>query len=325
MRSIVVIISLATFYASSCGQITKKQNQATINPSIQIEEQEIESIPLSQFNCVQPETKMLEKAYQEESAIKLKDFFDTWSKDVPPITDTDLTEFNDTIQQAYKAFISFYNPHRYDIYEKVDFLIVQNYVKICFTDNKIYYTEQEWENFVVDKINQYRWWSMSRKNRAYWLKRGEDGKLSDHTLDNFSPHNDFQNWLVDSIVNFRPNINRNGKTPIFLTKKYAEILKAFLGNEYIELGTGGIMNPARSKGESEKRKVFLENYVKIFHGHWGGYWQLLSYPEAESITFDKNMEYARVDFRFVYQGGYAILKNQGGKWTLMSSKLTWIE
>ena len=70
------------------------------------------------------------------------------------------------------------------------------------------------------------------------------------------------------------------------------------------------MNPARSKGESEKRKMFLENYIKIFHGHWGGYWQLHSYPEAESITFDKNMEYARVDFRLVYEGGFAILKNE---------------
>ena len=281
----------------------------------------------------QSEKEMLEKAYKGKLATELKDFLIAWSQDVSPITDVELSAYNDTIQQAYKTFIAFYKPHRLDsisnsewgtdIYEKVDFLIVQNFVKIYFTDDKIYYTEQEWENFVVDKINQAR--SMSKKNRTYWLKRGEDGKLSDHTLGNFSPHNYFQNWMVDSIVNFRPFINCNGKTPIFLTKKYDEILNDFLGNEYIELGTGGIMNPARSKGESEKRKVFLENYIKIFHGHWGGYWQLLSYPEAESITFDKNMEYARVDFRLVYEGGFAILKNEGGKWTLISSELTWIE
>ena len=65
--------------------------------------------------------------------------------------------------------------------------------------------------------------------------------------------------------------------------------------------------------------------MKIFHGHWGGYWQFLSYPQVYSITFDNDMKFARVDFRLVYQGGEAFLKNEEGVWTLMSSKLTWIE
>jgi hypothetical protein len=83
----------------------------------------------------QPETKMLEKAYKEKSTTKLKDFFIAWSQDVSPITETKLLEFNDTIQQTYKAFISFYKPHRLDsiggsewgndIYKKVNFVFLQ--------------------------------------------------------------------------------------------------------------------------------------------------------------------------------------------------------
>ncbi len=85
------------------------------------------------------------------------------------------------------------------------------------------------------------------------------------------------------------------------------------------------MNPARSSGESEKRKAFLENDIKIWYGHWGSYWQLDSYPVVYSITFDKRMLYARVDFRMVYEGGEAVLKKKNGQWVLVTSKRTWIE
>ena len=85
------------------------------------------------------------------------------------------------------------------------------------------------------------------------------------------------------------------------------------------------MNIARSTGKSENRKKFLENYIKIWYGHWGGYWQLYSYPTASSIIFDKDMKYARIYFRMVYEGGEAILKNENNKWILISAKRTWIE
>ena len=252
----------------------------------------------------QPDIKMLEKAYKEKSATKLKDFFVGWSQDVPPITDTELLELNDTIQQTYKAFISFYKPHRLDsiggsewgndIYKKADFVIVQNAIEIYFTD-KVYYSAQETEKYIFNFFGPD-----SRENAGDRI-------------------------LTDSITDFRPAVRCDKKTPLFLTEKYDKIINSFLGNNYLPLGTGGIMNPARSKGQSAKRKKFLENYVKIFHGHWGGYWQLYSYPEVYSITFDNDMKYARIDFRLVYEGGEALLKNEEGVWTLISSELTWIE
>jgi len=139
-------------------------------------------------------------------------------------------------------------------------------------------------------------------------------------MENFGP--EIKSHLADSIMNFRPSINCNNKKPLYLTSHYDSILNNFLGNKYFQLG---VMSPATAKDESKKRQAFLEHEIKIFYGHWGGYWQLFSYPVAYSITFDKQMHYAKVNFRMVYEGGEAILENQSGRWVLISSRRTWIE
>ena len=276
---------------------------------------------------------ILEKAYKEKSTKKLKDFFYTWSQDIPPITDLEISGYNDTIKQAYKSFIAFYKPHRLDsiggsewgndIYKNVDFLIVQNTLKIYFID-KVFYSEEEKEEFVINEIN-IRYFDRDSTRISIIERLKNNNRDIDFYYRRYSGEKLKKSILTDSIMNFRPAIHCNGKIPLFLTETYKEMINAFLGNKFLPLGAGGIMNPARAKGQSEKRKRFLENYVKIFHGHWGGYWQLYSYPQAYSITFDNNMEYARIDFRLVYQGGEAFLKNENGIWKLISSKLTWIE
>lgn len=282
----------------------------------------------------QSNAHLLKKAYKRRSTESLKQFFLNWNKEIQPITELEFSKLNDTIKQAYSVFTGFYKPQSIDslggsewgndIYKNVDFLIVQNFIKIYFTD-KIYYSEQEVDDYVVDYINQN---IKADSTRQKLLKR-KDGKLSEFVLENFGPNRsiffDRKDSLTDSIVNFRPQINCNGKLPLYLNSNYSDILNAFLGKKHLPIGAGGIMNPARSTGQSEKRKEFLENYIKIWHGHWGGYWQLYSYPNAYSITFDKEMKYARVDYRMVYEGGEALLKNYKGNWVLISAKRTWIE
>ena len=282
----------------------------------------------------QTEGELLEKAYKKKSLPVLKDFFETWHNDIKPIADEELGTQNDTIVHAYRAFSAFYNPLDLeraggsewgdDIYNNVTYLIVQDRLWIYLKD-KIFYTDEERDKYAVEEINRT---IKSDITKQRLLKR-ENGKLANNVLTTFAPDNHFstrneKRIPVDSILNFRPQITCN-KTPLYLTKKYDEILNAFLGNSHYKLGTGGIMNPARSNGESEKRKVFLENYIKIWHGHWGGYWQLNSYPTCSSITFDKNFEYAKIEFVMVYEGGEAIMKNENGVWRLISSKRTWIE
>lgn len=278
--------------------------------------------------------QLLEKAYKKKSKQILKQFFQNWNQEIQPISEMELNTLNDTIRQTYNVFTAFYKPQRIDslggsewgnkIYKNVDFLVIQDFIKIYFTD-KLYWTEQEIDDYVVDYINK----NIKEDSERQELLKRVDGKLSQRVVARFRPDGNIfferTDSLLDSIVNFRPIINCYGKLPLYLSPKYSDILNAFLGDKHLPLGAGGIMNPARSIGQSEKRKKFLERYIKIWYGHWGGYWQLYSYPTAYSVTFDKEMKYAKVDFRMVYEGGEALLKKDNGKWILISAKRTWIE
>ncbi len=273
--------------------------------------------------------KNLEIAYKKKSASLLKEFFNQWAQNSSPITNIDLTQLNDTVKNAYQVFTVFYKPTDINriggsewgksIYTEVDFLIVQNSIKIYFTE-KIHYSDQEIEDHVRKVLK-----AKDDSSRQELLQK-VNGKLSTFVIRRFGPVVSEQAiFIKDSITDFRPIIDCNGKTPLYLTQSYNNLLNAFLGNTHIPFGTENIMNPARSSGESEKRKKFLEKQIKIWYGHWGGYWELYSYPQVSRIIFDKYMQYAKVEFRMVYEGGEAILKNNNGHWELLSARRTWIE
>jgi hypothetical protein len=280
---------------------------------------------------------LLEEAYRTQSKEKLAQFFREWSINIPAISGQELSQLNARQKEAYAVFAAFYKPHRLDrlggsewgtaIYQKVGFLLVQNAVKIHATD-KIFYADAVVDSIITSVVTR----TVQEDSTKHRLLKKVNGRLSQDIRAEygFETPFSFRNFrdtekAIDSIDTFRPVIKVPGKQAIYLTPKREETLKAFLGDKHLPLGTGGVMNPARSSGESDKRKKFLENAIKIWYGHWGGYWQLNSYPVASSITFDKNLLYARINFRMVYEGGEAILKKTNGQWMLISSRLTWIE
>ena len=116
-----------------------------------------------------------------------------------------------------------------------------------------------------------------------------------------------------------------GKKVVYLTKKYKQILDAFLGDDHVDLGENNIMQPAFSKGDSRAKQQFIDHAAHIYYGHWGGYWQYETYPEAEQIIFNPEMNRAVVLFRFVYEGGQVILEKQNGEWTVVDTRFIWIE
>ena len=287
-------------------------------------------VALSCFS--QPNAKGLQQAYRNTSVTGLKLFFENWRKQVPPIGNDEYSRLNDTLKQAYNVFTAFYQPLNIKamggsewgnkIYQKVNYLIIQNSLSV-YTRYKIY-TDGELDSMAVGEIKKS---GLTDSLKQRYLMRN-NGKLANIVLQRFTPDNLYdgnKDVLVSKTKDFRPIVNCGNKRPLYLTPEYDTILNAFLGNTNLALGSGGIMNPSRSAGESVKRQRFLENFIKIWYGHWGGYWQLKSYPEATSIVFDKNMKYAIVNFRMVYEGGEAILENINGIWKLLSSKRTWIE
>ena len=294
------------------------------------------------ITSVHPQTdlKMLEKAYEHNSKEELKYFFDTWSREILPITDTELSTYNDTIQQAYKVFAAFYKPHRLDsiggsyynaFYKNVKYFIVQNAIGIYFSDEKLYYTEQEKREWLTNKFNEL--YKDNDSIRQDLLKQIGEARIDyacygclEHLFDRYY-YDEIEEKIkeVDHIINFRPQINCGNKIPCYLSPKYETLLYTFLGNN---LKKNSKKRSSKilllyTKEQIEERKYFLENFVKIDYGHWvRWYWQLCSYPLIYEIIFDKEMKHARIKFQVVYKFGEAILKKEGEAWILISSKLT---
>jgi len=127
------------------------------------------------------------------------------------------------------------------------------------------------------------------------------------------------------ITKFRPKTTLPVDKRLYLTTKYQTELIQFLGNQHSPIGEGGIMNPARATKKTWKRQNFLNEYLNVIYGHWGGYWHLETHPEVSLVVINPELTKAVLYFRIVYEGGEAYLENNNGKWTLIESKLTWIE
>ena len=253
------------------------------------------SIFVSLSAVAQTDDGALLRAYRANSTEQLDSFFLYWRTRIPSLDERSLAGSSDTVQNIYGVFKAFYTPLDIqrlggsewgnDIYGKVRYLLVQNRILYGFTDS---------------------------------LMKGE---VDTPDASNFPPQADH----YDTFREFRPVVNFTSPRIVILTPTYERMLSAFLGDKHNPLGKGGIMNPAAAAGESARRKAFLEKMIKIWYGHWGGYWQLSSYPYAGSIVFDRTMKRAVVNFSMVYEGGYAYLKKVNGAWVLIKAKRTWIE
>ena len=241
---------------------------------------------------------LLANAYKTKSTIKLRVFFEDWSLKTKTMNGEQLNKSNDTIQNIYNVFQAFYKPKELnkiggsewgdDIYKNVKYLVIQNDIPFEIGDS------------IIDIFEDTLYFSeiFTKKNTSF-----RQGVLT----------------------SFRPDLSIEGSKCLILTKEYDNIINYFLGSKHLSLGIGDIMSPARSIGESRKRQEFLENYIKIFYGHWGGYWQLYSYPKVEKIRFDNTFNNAIISYSMIYEGGDAHLKKINGIWKLINTRRTWIE
>jgi hypothetical protein len=237
-----------------------------------------------QFNA-----EKLERIYKNNDLKQLEEFFQLWSncsQQERVITNETLPEF---ILDAYEIFQDFYNPYNLSRIAKLP------------PEQSIY---QDAPYFIIQE-------------KLIITKRItlEKDDFGDYT----SPA-DFKLTLND----FYPNIEVSEGIPLYLAAYDRDNLLQFLGDESYPLGHGGIMNPARAKGDSRKRQRFLNLFVRIIHGHWSG-WHLESHPYVYSVNFNRDYSEAIVDFRIIYEGGEARYKKEQGKWTLIESGLTWME
>jgi hypothetical protein len=201
-----------------------------------------------------------------------------------PPNSKEFIEQNDTIRALYGAFNAFYQP--------LDLL----------------------------KLGDWEWRNELNSESKYVAVQNE---ISYMVTDSFE-HFDWQSPGIREISDFRPPITIDSKKVLYLTLEYDSTLRQFLGSESTEAGEPNIMNPARPKGESEKRYQMIRPYIPVLHGHWNG-WHLNTHPSVSYILLNKNLTLAHFIFRVGYQGGEATLKKDGTGWTIKESKATWIE
>lgn len=268
--------------------------------------------------------KLLKYSFKKGNVDSLDMFFTKWEKEFQPISQTQFDNLSDTIKDVYEIFSDFYTPKDLkriggsewgdSLYYGVDFVIVQNQIDFSIVETldkkKIIFTY--FKNNVKDS-------SINENYLETLLKDTTDYSLG------FTYFSSIKYLHEDSIMDFRPNVNIDSVGVLFYKSDYTRTIARFLKNKHHKLGFGGIMNPARAKGKSEKRLDWINTKVKIFHGHWGGYWEMTTFPSVDIILIDKERETALVFFTLVYQGGEALYKKIDNKWTLIESKLTWIE
>ncbi|MBO4659292.1 MAG: hypothetical protein J5637_06700 [Prevotella sp.] len=275
---------------------------------------------------------LLKNAYKQNSTSLLYQFFDNWSN---AVSSNENEAKNKWVAEAHKVYAAFYQPLQLekigcrsedkDLYEDMPYFIVQGTLdEICIADT-IPLNSDELVAYYTNRINQM---NLDEETRKKYLDEvriqkeiGElilDSEMDFHGLS-------IPTTKVGSSISFRPPVNIPNKKIVYLTTKYKRLLDNFLGNRHVGFAKESIMQVAYSKGESRKRMDFFNSAARIFYGHWGGYWQYETYPKATSIVFDSQMQRAVVFFRFVYEGGEVILEKQNGEWTIVSSKLTWME
>lgn len=275
------------------------------------------------------QAELLEKAYRLHSTRLLYHFFNNWSEEVQT---NEQEAKNPYMAEAHKVFAVFYQPlkiytdenKRYTLYDKKRYFIVQGSLSEIQVAECIPHEPAEIDSFMVNRIRQV-YEDDSIQNM--WLERYQQEKYMP-CYDSYQSAPRFARvplTTLDSAVTFRPPVHFDRKKVVYLTDGYKELLNSFLGNCHVELGEHDIMQPAFSKGESQKRQGFFNKATLIFYGHWGGYWEYVTFPEAYSMVFNPEMSRAIVFFRIIYEGGEVYLEKKDGEWRVVDARITWIE
>ena len=264
----------------------------------------------------------LYRAYIINSDDRIKAYFEEWNKSYS--TNYPLLN-NDTIKAIYEIFDAFYTPREMkrigksewgdSIYITPKYLLVQN---------TIYYSVLLKSNHYYDSI----------LSNSYYVNNYNDTMFLSNLRATDSIHyfQMLQNWKYDDsretetcIKDFRPKTIYPDDEILYEDRKYYPKIAKYLGYLHFDFGFPNLMSPAQPKRSNRNKQDFLNPYLVVWHGHWGGYWHITSHPLVWKIILENDLETADVHFLVVYQSGTATLKKEEGVWKLIESELTGIE
>lgn len=247
----------------------------------------------------------LEVAYKNKSKKMLKNFFDAWVMDTKPETEEEINLKTDLEKEIYRIFKVFYNPKKLskystpswghsefqndndEIYSNAKYILMQNSIKVSLYDT----TKVLPRNHHKFKVN--------KNDTTFWRDVS--------TLE---------------ILDFAPNILFENAKVIHCNSYFKEIINQFLGSDFTN---SSIYELPLVKSETKRKLKFLENYVKIIQGHWGGYYHIESFPLVLNIRMNLNMNEAEVFFKNIYGWYCANLEKKDESWNIISSCLMFVE
>ena len=234
---------------------------------------------------------LLYEAYEEQSEEKLRAFFARWQRTIQPITKAELATRSDKERALYSLYEAFYDP-RYPAR-----LGGSEWGDGIYADA---------EYFIV-------------QNKLYYRQVPEPGGMDRARFDS---DEEFRAYIMsrDSLTNFRPRLSFPDRETVYLTGKFDSLITEFL----MVAAPTDSWRDRELHAERERRRRFIGQIALIIPGHWFG-WHILSHPEAYMVEIDSLLTRARVEFRIVYEGGYADFEQEDGEWALREARLVWIE
>lgn len=226
-------------------------------------------------------------AYREQSEQRLAAFFEGWSLESQSISNDELEGLPEPVRYAYDLFEDFYRPKE------------------------------------LNRVGDAEWGSSQFLHAKYFLVSPELVVTVKVTLPESSfGYDDVPTIAQWDLDDFRPKATSD--IPLcYLNNRYRNLIRRYLGDKELQAGHRGIMSTSVARGESLLRQQFINKKVQIYHGHWGG-WNLATDPSVTQVVFDEKLEYAKLYFSLVYQGGEALYRRDGNIWRLVKSELTWI-
>jgi hypothetical protein len=233
---------------------------------------------------------ILDSAYAHKSSDQLKEIFDRWADQSKPVSENELKLKRNHEKYAYEIFEDFYTPKSISRVGHSEFGdSVYNDIEYAFVQNEV----------IIEIYNKL-------------------------ILDNYSSL-DYSKPLSEyKLVDFRPRVKVPNSKIIYLDEFTKSSINDFLKSNFTPMGENNLMDPAAAEGESQERLEFINQYARIYPGHWGNFWKIETCPTV-SIRFNKTFTKAAVDFRLFYQGGSALYLRKNNKWKFKKSSLIWIE
>ena len=248
-------------------------------------------------------TRELAQAYEQRSTKALARYFEKWELAATALPPESRANLDATTRAAYETFERVYTPWDHsalgysefgEMYSSQRYVVAPGVIGVLCYDA------------LIDPMA--------------WMEDPEGETEADPNT-------------VVLVNDFRPRITPpgvEGQEPamrvVYLTPAYEAAITAFLAGDFTPMGSGSVMAPAGAGPQGQAKIDFLEGFIHVVPGHWGGYWHVISHPEIWAVSLTEDLTQASIGYRIGYQGGDAVLdRDPAGAWQLTSAGLSWIE